>query len=291
MISLDLPPKLILPDHYQATRPAIIRPVGDLASYFPVELDRKTRLAIVADLVRRGDIDKAAIPFGMFKGASGPTDSLYSNVQLLLHGEGTNASKTFTDNSPSPKTISAFGTTPEVSTTQFKFGTASIRGNGNGYLQCNSQMTLTTTTGDFTIEMWVRPSGQAGIGGLIDFRAAGSGTNVYWSVLNSTQIILGGNAGTRFTLTVTANAWSHIAASRVSGNLRAFLNGTQVGSTYTTAFNLTGGGSTCVIGTLSNAINTTGTNKFIGHIDDLRVTNAGRYSANFTAPTLPFPDQ
>lgn len=69
MIILDTPPTLILPDHYQSNRPAIIRPVGDLASYFPVELDRKTRRAIVADLVKRGDIDKAAIPFGMFSKA------------------------------------------------------------------------------------------------------------------------------------------------------------------------------------------------------------------------------
>lgn len=75
MIALDVPPKLILPDHYQANRPAIIRPVGDLARYFPVELDRKQRRAIVAELVKLGAVDdrakaskliEAAVPFGSF---------------------------------------------------------------------------------------------------------------------------------------------------------------------------------------------------------------------------------
>lgn len=75
MIILDTPPTLILPDHYQANRPAIIRPVGDLANFFPVEIDRKTRRAIVSKLAKLGLIDDraeaakmvdAAIPFGMF---------------------------------------------------------------------------------------------------------------------------------------------------------------------------------------------------------------------------------
>lgn len=75
MIALDVPPKLILPDHYQGGRPAVIRPGVDLASYFPVEIDRKTRRAIVADLVGLGAADdrrkaaklvEAAIPFGVF---------------------------------------------------------------------------------------------------------------------------------------------------------------------------------------------------------------------------------
>lgn len=75
MITLDTPPAIILPDHYHAKRPAIIRPGVDLANYFPVEIDRKTRRAIVAELIKAGAIEdrselrrevEAAIPFGMF---------------------------------------------------------------------------------------------------------------------------------------------------------------------------------------------------------------------------------
>lgn len=93
MITLDAPPKLILPDHYQASRPAIIRPVGDLARYFPVELDRKQRRAIVAELVKRGAVDdraeaskliEAAIPFGMFATAPIPVTLTYVDNSTSL---------------------------------------------------------------------------------------------------------------------------------------------------------------------------------------------------------------
>lgn len=79
MITLDVPPKLILPERYQANRPAIICSVGDLASYFPVDIDQKTQQAIVTKLTKLGFIDdrakaskliEAAIPFGVFKPSS-----------------------------------------------------------------------------------------------------------------------------------------------------------------------------------------------------------------------------
>ena len=36
-------------------------------------------------------------------------DPDYSNVSLLLHGDGANGSTTLVDSSPSPKTVTAFG--------------------------------------------------------------------------------------------------------------------------------------------------------------------------------------
>lgn len=88
MITLDVPPKLILPDHYQSNRPAIIRPGVDPANFFPVEIDRKTRRAIVSKLAKLGLTDDraeavkmvdAAILFGMFKvGAKPPAAFTYS---------------------------------------------------------------------------------------------------------------------------------------------------------------------------------------------------------------------
>lgn len=64
MIDFVEPPKLWIPE-----RPAIIRPGVDLARYFPVELDRHSRRAIVSELVKTGRVEKGAIPFGMFSKA------------------------------------------------------------------------------------------------------------------------------------------------------------------------------------------------------------------------------
>ncbi len=47
-----------------------------------------------------------------------------SNLSLLLHMDGTNGSTTFTDSSPNSHTITASGSA-SISTTQYKFGTAS----------------------------------------------------------------------------------------------------------------------------------------------------------------------
>ncbi len=86
MIELAQPPSLILPDHYLANRPAIIRPGLDVARYFPVEIDRKTRRAIVSDLVSKGRlapeqarrvVQGMAFPYPIAKaGASGPDPEL-----------------------------------------------------------------------------------------------------------------------------------------------------------------------------------------------------------------------
>jgi hypothetical protein len=89
-------------------------------------------------------------------GVSGPTDPYFSNVSLLLHGDGTNGSTTIVDSSASPKTLTAFGNA-QISTAQSKFGGSSIAFDGTGdYLSISSSNDLTLGTSDFTLETWAR---------------------------------------------------------------------------------------------------------------------------------------
>lgn len=53
---IELPPPLILPETFQAKRPAIIRHEVDPARYFPAEVTRLERRAIVAELRRTGRV-------------------------------------------------------------------------------------------------------------------------------------------------------------------------------------------------------------------------------------------
>jgi len=73
----------------------------------------------------------------------------------------------------------------------------------------------------------------------------------------------------------------HIAVTRLGTSLRIFINGTQLSSTVT---NSTNWGAITRIG----AIDSGGSQNFLGYIDDLRITRFARYTANFTAPTLTF---
>lgn len=89
MIILDQPPNIFLPQ-----RPAIIRPVTDIAGYFPVDFDRATRRAITSNLAIRGlvecrsgaasNIEQAAIPFGMF--AARPISSIIAPLNITFDG-------------------------------------------------------------------------------------------------------------------------------------------------------------------------------------------------------------
>jgi len=86
------------------------------------------------------------------------------------------------------------------------------------------------------------------------------------------------------TISVTTNTWYHIAACRDGANLRLFVDGTQVGTTYNMATDIIHGGTYPVqVGRVA------GTHDLNGFIDDLRITKGyARYTANFTAPTQAF---
>lgn len=75
---IELPPPLILPAHFEGNRPAIIRPAIDLARYFPVQISRGERRAILAELRRAGRVE-AMLP-GMvpvIAGARAPATSTW----------------------------------------------------------------------------------------------------------------------------------------------------------------------------------------------------------------------
>ena len=79
---------------------------------------------------------------------------------------------------------------------------------------------------------------------------------------------------------ISSNQWYHWAYTRdTSGNQRVFLDGTQTGSTYTTARNYTD--DKLWIGAKYD-----GSEYFTGYQSDIRITKGlARYTANFTPPT------
>jgi hypothetical protein len=220
------------------------------------------------------------------------TDPYYSSVSLLLHGDGANNSTTFTDNSPSPKTVQQnFGNV--ISTVQSKFNGASIFCN-NSYMEYAADTDFELGGGDFTIECWYRGTSTIGSPGIVAKGQHENTTGAYalrfdsgsdavqFYIGNTNSNIISGTTNVK-----TPGGWNHIAVSKDNGNTRLFINGTQEGSTYTTAYTIATGGK-LHIGRFYYSVNDGTVN---GYIDDLRITKGvGRYSANFSAPTLPFPD-
>ena len=215
-----------------------------------------------------------------------PTTSA-SNTALLLNF--TNAGITDATAKNDLETVG----NAQISTTQSKFGGSSMLFDGSGdYLVSPNIYVGDFLTGDFTIEYWFR-CGTQGTSyvtqvGTLD---SGSGANSwrFGTHLNTTAGVYfsyhNGSGFVDVTFTTTNyndNAWHHAALTRSGSTVRAFIDGTQVGSNQTISTSFS---ARRVIVGAELATPT----YYTGYIDDLRITKGyARYTSNFTAPTSAF---
>jgi hypothetical protein len=211
-------------------------------------------------------------------------DSLRASTSLLLRGNGTNGSNTFTDESPNGLTVTNTGSVT-VNTTTKKYGTGSMAFSGSNYLTVPS--TSTGFSGDFTVEGWynITTLSPQLYAILFDARSYPSydGLLIYQSTTtinvnsnNNATIITG-------TMPVAVGTWFHMAVSRSGSSIKLFINGVQIGSTatFTTAYTA----NTAYIGCFNDLYQYT-----TGFMDDIRITKGyARYTANFTPPTYEDP--
>jgi hypothetical protein len=218
----------------------------------------------------------------------------FSNVSLLLHGDGPNGSTLIRDSSSRMNTVTAVGNA-QISTAQSKFGGASIALDGNGdYCTCPNNVNFDLSSNDFTIEFWVYFNSVAARQALITYT---SGTANQNQIAFDVELF---NASFRgffvsadiSTFTVTndtvaiANTWYHIAFAKNNGNLCLYVDG--IGGSVVSgnaAINNPAGRLLSIGSYFANVLPTN------GYIDDLRITKGvARYTANFSPPTAPFPD-
>jgi len=226
--------------------------------------------------------------FGVVAEGETPGDAYFGSVVLSLHGDGANNSTVFTDSSGTPKTVTAIGNA-KISTTQSKFGGASMYFDGSGdYLDAGSSSALAMGTGDFTIEFWVRFDAVSQIRRLVASTLGAFSAQdiaIRLSASNRIYAYCGGAAGVTGSIPITTGVWYHIAMTRASDLMRIFVNGVLDGSEsspnkMTNGVRYVGG------------YYTVGTTEFHnGYIDDLRITKGvARYTANFTPPAAAFID-
>lgn len=210
---------------------------------------------------------------------------LNSDVVLLLHCDGTDASTTFTDSSYSGKTVTANGNA-QVDTAQSVFSGASLLLDGSGdYLSVGDSADWDFGTGDFTIDCRIRHNALGSDRTIIDING-GDGAGIWLQYQNAGNMRATIAGTTRsFATTQTTNTWYHIAITRNGTNLRCYQDGVQIGSTLTDSGNITGG----TIGVLVGRRNG-GSDQFNGWIDELRVVKGVAIwtGASFTVPTAPY---
>jgi hypothetical protein len=219
--------------------------------------------------------------------ASGDPD--FANVSLLLPLDGSNGSTTFTDFSNNAFTVTANGNA-QISTAQSQFGGASGLFDGTGdYLSLPSSSEWAFGTADLTIEFWFRV---ASFGSGIAYLSQAANTSPNWYVYsdNSTLFRFGRHGGAQYngiTTTISLNTWYHVAIVRSSGAIAIYLDGQS--RTLTTVGGGVGGFNFSATTALNVGAFSGGSNGYNGNLDDIRITSAARYTANFTPPTAAFP--
>jgi len=226
-----------------------------------------------------------------------PRDPDFSDVGLLLHGDGVMGSTTHTDSGPYHHTQSA-GTAAQISNTQVKWGTGSAQTGGGGWgvgaIVFDDHASLQASTENFTIEMWIYPTAVFGPQLLIS-KSIGTGFFPYQLYLDNDKLRFKGyDTGPVLAFDITGattianNTWYFVQARRNGGNVDITLNGVVDASGAITggagATLYSGAGTQMLIGDFYPLSST----PFIGFIDDFRFTKNVVRSA--TIPTAAFPD-
>jgi hypothetical protein len=217
-------------------------------------------------------------------------DRNYSNVSLLLHGDGTNGSTTIIDNSPTPKTVTAFGNA-QISTAQSKFGGSSLFISGpNNYLRLPLTSDLDLETLNYTVETFIYSTSFAGNPNIISSRTSTSGLTFRLNESGVLNYFQGpGLNNLVASQNCSLNIWQHVALTRQAGTVTLWLNGLSVGSVISNASLTSGRAMAIGVSTVNEP--GFGSETFFGYIDDFRITKGvARYTANFTPPTAAFAD-
>jgi hypothetical protein len=192
----------------------------------------------------------------------------------------------------------------QIDTSIKKFGTGSLKfdGNGDNLTFPGNYIFTMASTSPFTVEFWIYPEAT----GPLIFTENWIGTNISLAIFCATAASPGEPSGltprfgywngswnqTAANQDLQLNTWQHLACVFTGSGSKIYLDGVDRTASSPTPISTWGvtnrPGSTWYMGRRWD----TATNYFNGHIDDFRFTlGVARYTANFTPPTLPFPDK
>ena len=188
----------------------------------------------------------------------------------------------------------------QISTSVKKYGSGSISMTSSGDYCKGVQPSNVhdINGGDFTIEFWVNFTSLAADRALISKygnsaeTAGGLGYVLQWVQSSSVlRLVLGVGGGSdalyTWSWSPSTSTWYHVAVTRSGISGRAFINGTQIGSTSTLSTSDVASPNTILVGKTHTVAQ-----YLLGYMDDVRITKGlARYTANFTAPSSAFPDK
>jgi len=207
--------------------------------------------------------------------------------------------ETSTEGYRPPRTVEIFGNAA-VDANIKQIGSGSIAFDGSGdFLSVAHEPVFDIINTDMTYEMWVynKENRETNIGGVIDFplqlgQTSGFGFSTVWNwgfgtdqdgrALLLTRTATGGIGKFIHQTTVPLNTWTHLAFTynKANGQGNIWVNGVKITNAFTIPSDLNRQAYPLRIAR-------TGFDYF-GNIDELRVSNTVRYTADFTPSTQAF---
>ena len=212
------------------------------------------------------------------------TDPYFMYVPLLLEtGASSTRSTTVLDGAATPNTVTRIGTPSTGWTGPVSGGYAGYFPGNSSYLSIGATSAFNFGTGAFSIESWfnVGNYNNPGFQHIISINQYTNGILVRpGNLANEIQVFIGGTAYL-FSISLSTNVWYNLAVTRsASGSLKCFVNGTQIGSTLSSTYNIISNSSN----TIASAVHATSEN-LIGYLGSMRVSNIERtISGIATAP-------
>lgn len=207
-------------------------------------------------------------------------------TRLLIHCDGVDGSTSFSDAAlarPVSVEVSA-----QVDTAVPVFvGGALLMGGDAAALTVGDNADW-TPSGDFTWELWIRPTNLAGGRAIVNHRTdatneffwrinADGSVEAFWTSGGVTIITLTSAAGE-----IVINTVYHMALVRNGTNFRIYKDGVSIATT-TDADAIPNYTGVLRFGARADA-----THAFGGHFDEIRLSHVARWTANFTPPIAPY---
>ncbi len=237
-------------------------------------------------------------PYAYGTAGGGPTDPDFSSVVSLLHLDGSNGSTTFTDVIGKTWTRTRSGTTTAISTTQSKFGGASlgISSTGPGGLETADHADWDFGSGNFTIEGWGYSSSLTNAHGnqgffCVKYNGLTGGAPFLMQTLTDGAVqFLGSTDAVAWTIDcsssaglVSAGGWYFYRFKRTGNVFSGEVDGTQFASDTQAGLLMTNANVVVLGGYQGNDVLV-----WPGYIDDFRATKGVARTTG--VPTAAFPD-
>lgn len=216
-------------------------------------------------------------------------DPYWNNVELMLHGSGSNGGKLILDDSKNhfamvTSSVAGVGTV----TQNAKYGATCIYipSSTGQFLETPDVSSNVWLDGDFTIEFSFLPASKASSGTLLRWNladATNSGLRInFFSTTYRLYVSLGASSLSS-TLVCVNSVWNHVAVTRRNSIVKLAINGVEdAGVLYSS---MVIGGGAISIGKSSR----TATDYVAGYYDEVRITKGvARYQGNFATSSGEF---